>query len=67
MYVQLVSSEFVRRWNQFSEIDLGNDTKVVPPPEVVASPGSSVVHDLQLTELDTDKFTTITQPVKVFR
>ena len=65
MYVQLVTSSYIRRWNQFSPIELGDGQTVSPPADVLKCPGSAAVHDLQLTQL-TD-FTPVSQPLKVFR
>ena len=49
------------------EIDIDSDTKISFPENVTACGGAPSLHDLQLDQLPTDKFTTITDPVKVFR
>ncbi len=67
MHVQVVDSDYVRRWNSFKPIKIPNQEDIVPPEEVAKCLGAPGLHDLQLDQLSKDKFHPITDPLPVFR
>lgn len=67
MYIQLVSSELVRRWNQLDNIIVNDHKKITFPKDVMTCGGAPSLHDLQLNQLPMDTFTVLTKPLKVFR
>ncbi|KAL4234504.1 Protein arginine N-methyltransferase 7 [Mactra antiquata] len=66
MYVQLVTSDLVKRWNQVPDISV-KGSRVTSPSEISNCGGAPSLHDLQLDQLPTDTFTVLTQPTQVFR
>jgi len=66
MYVQLVHSPHVKKWNTYQPFH-SNHVSIDPPPEIASCPGAVALHDLQLDQLSEDKFQRITKPLKVFR
>ena len=67
MYIQVVQSDQILRWNTFLPIAVAGSSDIKPPPEVSSCPGSSCVHDLQMDQLKLDMFTPISEPAKIFR
>ncbi|KAL5021846.1 hypothetical protein ScPMuIL_001001 [Solemya velum] len=68
MYVQLVKSEFVSKWNRVQPIRMSGADDIIPPKNSLAAcGGAQSLHDLQLDQLPVDKFERITDPVRVFR
>ncbi|KAK6185183.1 hypothetical protein SNE40_007471 [Patella caerulea] len=67
MYVQLVSSEFIRRWNVVQPLKT-TETRVVSPPTASSRcSGAASLHDVQLDQIDPSLFTPLSQPVQIFR
>ncbi|XP_060604526.1 protein arginine N-methyltransferase 7-like [Ruditapes philippinarum] len=66
LYVQVVTSDLVRRWNQAEDIVV-NDSRVTAPDEISNCGGAPSLHDLQLDQLPMDTFTVLTEPKRVFR
>ncbi|XP_052815525.1 protein arginine N-methyltransferase 7-like isoform X2 [Mya arenaria] len=67
MYIQLVSSKLVRRWNQLDDLDIDGKTTVTSPLAMKRCGGAPALHDLQLDQLPLEKFTRLTPPKRVFR
>ncbi|XP_071172911.1 protein arginine N-methyltransferase 7-like [Mytilus edulis] len=67
MYVQVVSSEFISRWKDIQPIKIQGCDDVRPPSDTTSCSGAIALHDLQLQELPRDKFTCLSEPLKVFR
>ena len=67
MYVQVISSDYVKRWNTFKAIEITDKEDIRPPSDIVSCKGAPGLHDLQLDQLDIGKFQVITDPVRVFR
>ena len=67
MYVQVISSDYVKRWNTFKPIKIPDKEDIRPPGDIASCKGAPGLHDLQLDQLDTEKFQPITNPVHVFR
>ena len=67
MYVQVISSDYVKRWNTFKPIQIPDKEEIRPPGDIAGCTGAPGLHDLQLDQLDTEKFQLITNPVHVFR
>merc|ERR1711988_1183655 len=66
MYIQVIHSNHIVRWNAFQQIRCG-DVSIDPPPDVAACPGAVALHDLQLDQISQDKFQPITKPFRCFR
>ncbi|XP_052231966.1 protein arginine N-methyltransferase 7-like isoform X1 [Dreissena polymorpha] len=64
VFIQLVSSELVRRWNQITDFSGPLDLRT--PPGILRCGGAPSLHDLQLDQLPEDKFTKLSEPFKVF-
>ena len=67
MYIQVVDSELVQRWNKFLPISIKDGDDIIPPEEINQCPGGAGLHDLQLDQLSPDLFKPITEPTHVFR
>ncbi|KAI0213029.1 Protein arginine N-methyltransferase 7 [Lamellibrachia satsuma] len=67
MYIQVVDSELVQRWNKFLPIRIKDGDDIIPPEEINQCPGGAGLHDLQLDQLSPDLFKPITEPTHVFR
>ena len=67
MYVQVVDSKLVQRWNRLLPIHIEGSDDITPPEEVSTCSGGPGVHDLQLDQLSQDMFKPITEPIRVFR
>ena len=67
MYVQLVSSEFVRRWTQIDDIRIKGADTITSPKKISSCGGAPSLHDLQLDQLAMHTFKVLTEPLKVFR
>ncbi|XP_064611177.1 protein arginine N-methyltransferase 7-like [Liolophura sinensis] len=67
MYVQLVQSEKLRKWNQLLPIKIKGHDDVRPPTEFSRCGGAPSLHDLQLDQVSCDQFQPLSQPIKVFR
>ena len=67
MFVQAVDSDFIRRWNQFEPIKLGENAEITVPKEVSGCHGAAAVHDIQMEQLKDDQFTVISDCVQIFR
>jgi len=64
MYVQVVSSDLIRRWHEMCPLSIGD--KRIDIPAVASHPAGSVFYDLQLTEVPRDAFTSLSGALKVF-
>ncbi|ESO98227.1 hypothetical protein LOTGIDRAFT_213858 [Lottia gigantea] len=67
MYVQLVSSDFIKKWNVLQPIKTSESRAISPPLACCKCSGAASLHDIQLDQLDSTLFTPISQPVQVFR
>lgn len=67
MYVQVVSSDFIRQWRDIRPVKLEGFGDILPPPEMTSCGGAPALHDLQLHELPQSLFKVLSSPVKVFR
>ena len=67
MYIQVVQSDFIRRWSQLLPITVPGAEAIEPPPDLVRCHAASTVHDLQLDQIPQDQFTSLADPVRVFR
>ena len=67
MYVQLVTSDLVRRWNQVDDVIVDRERRVVSPKSISRCGGAPSLHDLQLDQLPMETFTRLTDPIKVMR
>ncbi|XP_067002543.2 protein arginine N-methyltransferase 7 isoform X2 [Anabrus simplex] len=68
IYAQVVESELAQKWNKLHPIvDGEGDTLVDTPPEVKKCPGAAAVHDIQLSQFPSGKFSTILSPQPVLR
>lgn len=67
MYVQVVSSDFIRRWRDIRPIKLPGGGVIDPPPEMTSCGGAPALHDLQLHELPQSLFQVLSMPLHVFR
>ncbi|XP_062594524.1 protein arginine N-methyltransferase 7-like [Saccostrea cucullata] len=67
MYVQVVSSDFIRRWRDIRPVKIPGCEDIVPPPEMTSCGGAPALHDLQLHELPQSLFQVLSSPMKVFR
>jgi protein arginine N-methyltransferase 7 len=67
MFVQVVSSQFVRRWRDVQPMKIYGFDDVIPPCDVNRCSGAIALHDLQLQQLPRDQFTCLSEPLKVFR
>ena len=62
MYVQPVSSKFIRRWN-----DLQTEDGIRVPKRFQRCGGAPSLHDLQLDQVSPETFTPVADPIQVFR
>ena len=67
MYVQPVSSKFIRRWNDLQPLDVQPGEQIRVPPQFLSCGGAPSLHDLQLDQVDQTLFTPVSDPVKAFR
>ncbi|KAJ8302526.1 hypothetical protein KUTeg_018922 [Tegillarca granosa] len=67
MYIQLVSSDFIRSWNEIKPIKMKGYEDVLPPDELTSCSGAPLLHDIQMEQLPRECFKTISQPLQVFR
>ncbi|ELT87312.1 hypothetical protein CAPTEDRAFT_168548 [Capitella teleta] len=67
MYIQPVQSKLVKDWSQLQPISLPGNREVVPPPDLVKCSAASTVHDIQMDQIPASEFTSLADPVKVFR
>ena len=67
MYVQPVSSKFIRRWNDLQPLDVQPGEQIRVPPQFLSCGGAPSLHDLQLDQVDQTLFTPVSNPVKAFR
>lgn len=67
MYVQPVTSSFIRRWNTPQQIEVSPGDHITFPVEFMACAGAPSLHDLQLDQVDENLFSPLSPPVKVFR
>nr|XP_022342003.1 protein arginine N-methyltransferase 7-like [Crassostrea virginica] len=67
MYVQVASSDFIRRWRDIRPIQLPGGGTILPPPGMTRCGGAPALHDLQLHELPQSQFQILSSPVLVFR
>ena len=67
MFVQVVDSDFVRRWNQFEPVTLNDCGHIKVPQEVSGCHGAAAVHDIQMEQLKDDQFTPLSEIVQIFR
>lgn len=66
IYVQVVQSPFAQNWNRLKDIYSKDGQLVLQVPQMVKEcPGSSAVHDIQLSQLSNDYFKEITQPYPI--
>ncbi|KAK3086794.1 hypothetical protein FSP39_023581 [Pinctada imbricata] len=66
MYVQPISSDFIRRWKEVLPIKVSDDKVITFPKEISECAGAPSLHDLQMDQLPQDKFDIICDPVQVF-
>lgn len=66
IFVQLVESELLSSWNRSKPIACGNHT-INPPTNVATCPGNGAVNDLQLAQLDLQKFRVLSDPIPLFQ
>ncbi|CAH1780265.1 unnamed protein product [Owenia fusiformis] len=66
MYVQVVQSDFTKRFNKLQPIKVPGCDDIIPPNDVTNCPGAAAVHDIQMDQLSHDQFQPITEPEKVF-
>nr|XP_034337703.1 protein arginine N-methyltransferase 7 [Crassostrea gigas] len=67
MYVQVVSSDFIRRWRDIRPIKLPGGGVIDPPSEMTSCGGAPALHDLQLHELPQSLFQVLSSPLLIFR
>ncbi len=71
MYAQVVSSDLASRWRSLRPIRDPADGSVLLGEKEQPSPSDSAVslalHDLQLSEVKSEWFTPVTEPLEVFR
>lgn len=67
MYIQLVSSDFIRSWNEVKPIKMKGCKDVLPPDELTSCSGAPSLHDIQMEQLPRECFKTISKPLQVFR
>lgn len=67
MYVQVVSSDFIRRWRDIRPIKLPGGGDIETPPEMSSCGGAPALQDLQLHELPQSLFQVLSMPLHVFR
>ncbi|XP_063991899.1 protein arginine N-methyltransferase 7 [Diachasmimorpha longicaudata] len=68
IYVQVVQSEMVNSWHRISPIRHPKtlETLVNPPKPIQNCPGSLAVHDLQLSQVPRDSFTSLSPVLPLF-
>ncbi|XP_012284304.1 protein arginine N-methyltransferase 7 [Orussus abietinus] len=66
LWAQVVESPSIRSWNRINSIGV-MDSTIVPPPVMETCPGSSAVHDVQLTQIPYDSFTPLLPPQTIFK
>lgn len=67
VYAQVVESDLVWRWNSLRPLQDKRDILVETPTDILSCAGAAAVHDIQLSQLSPDLFTTILSPEPVFR
>lgn len=68
MFAQVVGGTLVQNWNILRNIYNENgDMLLQVPSEIGECPGIVAVHDIQMSQLDVEKFETIISPQVVFR
>lgn len=68
VYAQIISSSLVSAWNKITPIFDKESREILLniPKEVADCPGSSAVHDIQLSQLDISQVKTLVLPQPVF-
>ena len=66
IYAQVVSSDLVARWESLHPINVGESVTLSSCENASEQSYSLALHDLQLSQLDTDNFKPITQPIPIF-
>ncbi|XP_074093827.1 arginine methyltransferase 7 [Cotesia typhae] len=69
VWVQVIDSLTVRKWNRINEIKDPKTGKelIKPPSSVNKCAGSSAVHDIQLSQLPRESFMALLAPQPIFR
>ena len=68
VWAQLIESPHVRAWNKINPLcdpDTG-EVLIVPPEKATNCPGSTAVHDIQLSQLPRDSFKPLLPPQPMF-
>ncbi|XP_058792980.1 protein arginine N-methyltransferase 7 [Phymastichus coffea] len=69
VWVQVVDSSVVKGWNRINPITHTNSKSIILdiPDNTKVCSGASSVHDIQLSQLPKDSFTSLTEPVPIFK
>ncbi len=65
IFAQVIQSELVWNWHKLQPIKIPGCSDIIPPREMDTCAGAASVHDLQLSQVSPDKFTAITEPLKM--
>lgn len=67
IFIQVVESPFAKAWNNPNSLaNLDGEIIINIPQTIRNCTGSTALHDVQLNQLDSDKFRTIIEPTPVF-
>ncbi|XP_030374210.1 protein arginine N-methyltransferase 7 [Scaptodrosophila lebanonensis] len=67
-YAQVAQSPLAAQWNTLKILaNLDGDVLLQPPTEVLQCSGEATLHDVQLSQLPTNEFRPVTQPVQIFQ
>ena len=67
VYIQPVSSNFIRNWNDLMDINAVPGHPIKIPKKFSTCSGASILHDLQLNMLDEDLFIKLSNYAKAYR
>ena len=71
VYAQVVESDLISRWNSLHPIKIEDGTdgpiKTLEIDSATNSSSTLALHDLQLSQVKSEWFNPITEPLKVFR
>ncbi|CAH1398647.1 unnamed protein product [Nezara viridula] len=66
VYAAVVESDFLSSCNKFnSSYPLPDGGEILMPEDIINCPGTNGVHDIQLSQLPTDGFKMLTQPLNI--
>ncbi|XP_072013956.1 protein arginine N-methyltransferase 7-like [Amphiura filiformis] len=65
IFAQVIQSELVWNWHKLQPVKVPGCSDIIPPREMDTCAGAASVHDLQLSQVSPDKFTSITEPLKM--